>query len=145
MVRHKQKDENFFARHSLSLISIAILTSWILLYRIADEHSHPGSFFGNAIADWSGVVVVVIATKFLEEKGSAESREHGFFSFAGRHSLSIFLLLTGAAWLFLYSRMDPTSKWGEVVGNTLSEWGQLFGLVMLTKVFREPGSKEDKG
>ena len=36
--------------------------------------THTGSFFGNAIADWTGVVVIVIATKYLYEKGSSESR-----------------------------------------------------------------------
>jgi hypothetical protein len=38
--------------------------------------------------------------------------------------------------------MDPNAKWGSVVGNIVSEWTQIFGLVILTKRLIEPKSKE---
>jgi hypothetical protein len=38
--------------------------------------------------------------------------------------------------------MDPDSKWGQVVGNVLSEWVQVIGLILLTKRFFEAGSHE---
>jgi hypothetical protein len=38
--------------------------------------------------------------------------------------------------------MDPNSKWGQVVGNIVSEWTQILGLVLLTKRLMERGSKE---
>ena len=53
---------NFFRYHSLSIVTIAILLLWLILYLPADPNTHAGSFYGNAIADWSGTVVVVIAT-----------------------------------------------------------------------------------
>jgi hypothetical protein len=37
------------------------------------------------------------------------------------------------------------SEWGQagqVIGNILSEWTQILGLVVITKYFREIGSKE---
>lgn len=70
--RHKKR--SFLHEHSLSIAAIAFLSLWIILYASANPSTHLGSFFGNAIADWSGVVVTVLATKYLYEKGSAESR-----------------------------------------------------------------------
>jgi hypothetical protein len=55
----------FVYRHSLSIAAVSILISWIVLYSISDPSTHIGSFFGNAIADWAGVVVMVFATKHL--------------------------------------------------------------------------------
>ncbi|MBA2744167.1 MAG: hypothetical protein H0U43_07675 [Chthoniobacterales bacterium] len=43
-------------------------------YRMLDPATHLGAFFGNAIADCSGSVVIILGTKFLYEVGSAESR-----------------------------------------------------------------------
>jgi hypothetical protein len=40
--------------------------------------------------------------------------------------------------------MDSEGKWGQVVGNILSEWTQLLGLVLLTKRLIEKRSKESK-
>ena len=60
------------------------------------------------------------------------------------HSLTIVLVITGAAWVILYSTLDPQGKAGQVVGNIVSEWTQLFGLVIMTKYLREIGSKESK-
>jgi hypothetical protein len=60
------------------------------------------------------------------------------------HSLTIFLALTGAGWVLLYLKMDSEAKWGQVVGNIVSEWTQLLGLVLLTKRLIEKKSKESK-
>jgi hypothetical protein len=141
---------SFFQRHSLSIVSILFLIAWIVLYMLSSEKTHLGSFFGNAIADWSGVVVTVLATKYLYEKGSVESRQPHDEQLGGMrkilvdHSLSIFLVLTGAAWITLYAVMDSESKWGQVIGNIVSEWTQIFALVILTKRLIEPHSKESK-
>jgi hypothetical protein len=142
------KRQGFFRHHSLSIVSIAILASWVVLYRFSKPSTHLGSFFGNAIADWTGVVVTVLATKYMYERGSAESRRPPLKWMGGwrdrlrDHSLSIFLLLTGAGWAALFACLSAQSKWGQVVGNIVSEWTQLLGLVLLTKRFIEPRSKE---
>ena len=39
-------------------------------------------------------------------------------------------------------KMNSEGKWGQVVGNIVSEWTQIFGLVLLTKKLIEPRSKE---
>jgi hypothetical protein len=120
----------------------------IVLYSRSNPSTHWGSFFGNAIADWSGVVVTVVMTKHLYERGSAESKkpkgkEHSAATeFLREHSLTIFLLVTGVAWVVAFKAMDPTSKWGQVVGNIVSEWTQILGLVLMTKRLIEVGSKE---
>ena len=132
----------------MSLVAAAILLAWIGLYARSDSHTHVGAFFGNAVADWSGVVVMVIATKYLFEKGSAESRRppkhflHSVWNTLVDHSLSVFLVLTGIGWVALYASMDAEAKWGQVVGNIVSEWTQILGLVVLTKRLVERGSKE---
>ena len=60
------------------------------------------------------------------------------------HGLSIFLLITGVGWVILYIVMDSESKWGQVVGNIVSEWTQIFGLVLLTKHMIERHSRESR-
>ena len=50
--------------------------------------------------------------------------------------------LTGIAWVALYVSMDSEAKWGQVVGNIVSEWTQIIGLVLLTKRLIERHSKE---
>ena len=65
---------SFLHQHSLSISATAVLLLWICLYTVSSPSTHIGSFFGNAIADWSGVVVTILATKYLYEKDSAESR-----------------------------------------------------------------------
>jgi hypothetical protein len=128
----------------------AILILWIVLYSVTDEKRHIGSFFGNAIADWSGVVVMVLATKFLYERGSQESKRPGkkwhnrLREALHEHSLTIFLLITGVGWVLLFAHSDSESKWGQVVGNIVSEWTQIIGMVLLTKTLVEIGSKESK-
>jgi len=137
-------------RHALSITAIAILLLWIVLYAYGDPKTHAGSFFGNAIADWTGVVVTVIATKYFYEIGSAESNQpHRVFrsllpESLRDHSLSIFLGLTGVGWTILYLKMNPDGKWGQVIGNIVSEWTQLLGLVLLTKRLIEVKSKESR-
>ena len=139
---------SFLRQHSLSLATIIIVISLIFLYRSADPSTHLGSFFGNAIADWSGVLVTVLATKFLYEKGSAESRRppNSLLSpLLGRfrdHSLTVFLLVSGAFWIALFVHMNSESKWGQVVGNIVSEWTQVLGMVILTKRLIEYHSKD---
>lgn len=60
--------------HSLGIASVLLLCFWTIAYVRSDPDKHWGSFFGNAIADWSGSVVIIFGTKFLVEVGSKESR-----------------------------------------------------------------------
>ena len=144
------RHRSFLRGHSLSIAAITILLLWIVLYIVSGPSTHIGAFYGNAIADWSGVVVTVLATKYLYEKNSAESRSlpktmlKPTLEFLRDHSLSIFLLLTGIGWVTLYMVMDCNSKWGQVVGNIVSEWTQIFGLVILTTRMIEKHSKESR-
>src|SRR3981081_3966909 len=146
-----RKRKNFFHEHSLTLIAAAILVAWIVLYSPARPRAVAAAFCGNASADWSGVVVMVLGTKYLYERGSAESNPvprgpGGKLKHLLRaHSLTLILLITGAGWLALFLRMDPDSKWGQVVGNVLSEWVQGIGLILLTKRFFEAGSPQSRG
>lgn len=142
------KKRSWLGRHSLSLVAVAILSLWIVLYTRADEKTHVGAFFGNAIADWTGLVVMVIATKYLYERGSKESKQpRGLLPKRWEealrdHSLTVFLVITGALWIALYAHLDSEGKWGQVVGNIVSEWTQILGLVLMTKKLLEAGSKE---
>jgi membrane protease YdiL (CAAX protease family) len=144
------KKPGFLAQHSLSIACVAVLILWIVLYVVSDPKTHWGSFFGNAIADWSGVVVTVLATKYLYERGSAESRKPPLnlrgpvWELITDHSLTLFLLLTGVCWVAVYKHADPDSKWGQVAGNIVSEWTQILALVILTKRLIEKHSKESE-
>jgi membrane protease YdiL (CAAX protease family) len=146
----KAGKKNFLARHSLSIACVAVLILWIALYIVSDPKTHWGSFFGNAIADWSGVVVTVVATKYLYERGSAESRKPPLnlrgpvWETITNHSLTLFLLVTGVCWVVVYKHADPDSKWGQVTGNIVSEWTQILALVILTKRLIETHSKESE-
>ena len=146
----KRKSQTFFQRHGLTIITGAVLVLWIILYSVSDEKRHIGSFFGNAIADWTGVVVMLLATKHLYERGSSESKKprkqlaNPVLEKLREHSLTIFLLITGLAWVLLFAHSDSESKWGQVVGNIVSEWTQILGTVLLTKRLVEVGSKESK-
>ena len=143
-----RKSQPFLRKHSLSLAALAVVILLIVLYRWSNPSTHIGSFFGNAIADWTGVFVTIVMTKFLYEKGSAESKQpKGILpskavEFLREHSLTIFLLITGIGWVVAFRGMDPGSKWGQVVGNIVSEWTQIVGLVLMTKRLIEVGSKE---
>jgi len=150
MAQQRRGNRGFFHEHSLSIASIAIMCLWIGSYIFSNPSTHWGSFFGNAIADWSGVVITVLATKYLYEKNSAESKPlpksilAPALEWLRDHSLSVFLLITGIGWVVLFARMDPNAKWGQVVGNIVSEWTQIFGLVILTKSMIERHSEESR-
>jgi hypothetical protein len=143
-----RKSQPFLRKHSLSLAALGVVIFLIVLYRSSDPATHLGSFFGNAIADWTGVFVTIVMTKFLYEKGSAESKQpkgvlpSRVMEFLREHSLTIFLVITGIGWVLAYRAMDSESKWGQVVGNIVSEWTQILGLVLMTKRLMEIGSKE---
>jgi hypothetical protein len=140
--------KKFLHRHSLSLTAAGIVILWITLYRLSDPSTHVGAFFGNAIADWMGVVVTVLMTKHLYEKGSPQSKQpkgvlpSKVMEFFREHSLTIFLVITGVAWVVAFNAMDPNSRWGQVVGNIVSEWTQILGMVLITKRLIEVGSKQ---
>jgi hypothetical protein len=139
--------KSFLRAHSLSLTALGIVILLIVLYTRSDPSTHWGSFFGNAIADWTGVVVTVVMTKHLYEKGSPESKQpkgklpSALVEFLREHSLTIFLLITGIGWVLAFRDMNPNSRWGQVVGNVVSEWTQILGLVLITKRLIEVGSK----
>jgi hypothetical protein len=141
------KPKQFLRKHSLSLAALGVVLLLIALYTRSDAATHVGSFFGNAIADWTGVFVTVVMTKFLYEKGSAESRQpkgkepSKVLELLREHSLTLVLVITGIGWVVAFTAMDPGSKWGQVVGNIVSEWTQILGLVLLTKRLIEIGSK----
>ena len=145
--KHKQK-KGTLAKHSLTFVALTFLLLCLTGYLSLDEKSHLSAFCGNAIADWSGSLVIILGTKFLLEKGSAESkpvkraRKNPWFEFLHEHSLLIFVVVTGIGWALLFWRMNPESKWGQVVGNVVSEWAQMAGLIFLTKSLIEVGSKE---
>ncbi len=147
-MKQKPARKRFLRKHSLSLATLAVILLLIALYVRSDASTHLGSFFGNAIADWTGVFVTVVMTKHLYEKGSKESKQpRGFLPSAvmellREHSLTIVLVITGIAWIVAFRAMDPESKWGQVVGNIVSEWTQILGLVLMTKRLMEIGSKE---
>lgn len=149
MSRKGQRNhQTFWQRHSLSLIAAAILALWLGLYAVSDPESHSGSFFGNAVADWTGLLAMVVATKWFQERGSAQSHQPAraapgrLRSFLRQHSLTLVLLITGLSWVALFCRLNPQARWGTVVSNLVSEWSQLLGLVLLTKKLGETGSKE---
>jgi|SRR5215467_3853017 len=146
-MKQSRNRRRFLRRHSLSLTALAIVILLISLYRGSNPDTHIGSFFGNAIADWTGVFVTVVMTKHLYEKGSAESKPiEGIVASRAlellrEHSLTLFLLVTGIAWVIAFRAMDPQSRWGQVVGNIVSEWTQILGMVIMTKRLVEVGSK----
>jgi len=86
-------------------------------------------------------------TKHLYEKGSTESKQpkgkmrSAAAEFLREHSLTLFLVVTGIIWLMAFRTMNPNSRWGQVVGNIVSEWTQILGLVLMTKRLIEVGSK----
>ncbi len=148
MPRRKRGSRSWLARHSLSLVAGILLIIWFVGYQYLDPKSHLASFCGNAIADWSGSLVIILGTKFLYELGSKESQpirrhlQNPVLEFLREHSLLIFLFVTGIGWTVLFLKMNPDSKWGQVAGNLVSEWVQMAGLVFLTKRLIEIGSKE---
>jgi hypothetical protein len=148
MPKRTRNSRGFFAEHSLSIIVGAIWLLWVVLYRRADPQTHIGAFFGNSIADWLGTLAFIITTKYFWEVGSKESRTPGaqrgnqLHRFLSQHSLTLVIIATGIVWAIVYARSDANSKAGQVYGNIVSEWGQLLALIIMTKYFRETGSKE---
>src|SRR6267154_288862 len=146
-MEHNRSPKGFLQQHSLSLTALGVVLFLIALYGRSNPSTHLGSFFGNAIADWTGVLVTVLMTKHLYERGSAESKKakgkspSAALELLREHSLTLFLLITGVAWIVAFKAMDPNSKWGQVVGNIVSEWTQILGLVLMTKRLMEVGSK----
>src|ERR1700693_3905 len=146
-MKQSRGSEQFFHKHSLSLAALGVVVLLIALYWRSNPSTHVGSFFGNAIADWTGVLVTVVMTKHLYEKGSAESKQpkgkarSEVMEFLREHSLTLFLLATGIAWVVAFRAMDPSSRWGQVVGNIVSEWTQILGFILMTKRLIEVGSK----
>ena len=146
--RSRRSNQSFGRRHGLGLGVLLILCLWLGLYLRSDPATHLGAFYGNATADWLGSLVIVIATKYFYEIGSAESRpphpssRGPLIRFLIDHSLTIVLLVTGGMWVVAYLRMDAEGKVGQVVGNIVSEWTQVLGLVVMTKYLGEIGSKE---
>lgn len=148
MSRRKSREKSpWFIRHSLSIVAAILLLTWIAGYLWLNPESRLSAFCGNAIADWSGSLVIILGTKFFYEIGSKESRPvrrrspNPLWEFLREHSLLIFIGVTGVGWALLFLRMNQDSKWGQVVGNLVSEWGQMAGLVFLTKRLVEVGSK----
>jgi len=148
MTKRHKTPSGFFARHSLTIVVFAIWLLWLMLYSASDPQTHLGSLFGNSIADWLGMLAFVVATKYFSEVGSKESREprphwhNRLWDSISRHSLSLVIIGTGVVWAMVYARSDPDGRAGQVYGNIVSEWGQLLALVLMTKYFREEGSKE---
>lgn len=146
-MKRSRRPKQFLQKHSLSLAALGVVVLLILLYCRSNPATHIGSFFGNAIADWTGVLVTVVMTKHLYEKGSAESKQpkgkvrSAATEFLREHSLTFFLVVTGIAWVVAFRAMNPSSRWGQVVGNIVSEWTQILGLVLMTKRLIEVGSK----
>jgi hypothetical protein len=142
------RKHHFLREHSLSLTVAVILLFFVVMYAASDPSTHAGTFYGNAIADWLGVLVFVVATKYFFEIGSGESRTPSsrvhirLGRFLVKHSLTIVLLISGLGWAYAYARSDVNGKAGAVVGNILSAWAQVLGLVVITKYARERGSKE---
>ena len=137
------KHPSFLKRHSLSLAAALVVLFVLIAYTLSDPASHSGAFFGNAIADWTGVFVSVLATKHLSERKVRRPLPPGnplsahVSRLVHNHSLSLFLAVTGVAWLILYLQMNVEAKWGQVVGSLVSEWTQNLGFVFMTKRFME--------
>jgi hypothetical protein len=118
-MKQSRSPKSFLHRHSLGLAAAGIVGLLIVLYCRSNPSTHWGSFFGNAIADWTGVLVTVFMTKRLYEKGSAESKKpegkkpSPILEFLREHSLTLFLLITGIAWVVAFKAMDPNSKWAR--------------------------------
>jgi hypothetical protein len=148
--KHRTKLVGPFREHSLSLTVAGIIALWLVLYVRGDPSTHLGAFYGNAVADWLGTFLIVIATKYFYEIGSSESRpphpksRSAFARFLVDHSLTIVLVVTGAGWMWCYARLPANGKPGQVVGNIVSEWVQILGLVVITKYTREIRSKESR-
>src|SRR5213596_3578611 len=124
MAKHRR---SFLYRHSLSMVAVALLIVWIVGYRMLDPKTHLGAFFGNAVADWSGSVVIILGTTFLYEVGSPESRpvkgkeRSAWRDVVHRQSLLISIVIRRGGWRFLSVSMNAERKCAQVVGRVVSE------------------------
>jgi len=120
----RSSSKQFLHKHSLSLAALGVVVLLVALYCRSSPATHIGSFFGNAIADWTGVFITVVMTKHLYEKGSTESKQpkgkmrSAAAEFLREHSLSLFLVVTGIIWLMAFRTMNPNSRWGQVVATS---------------------------
>lgn len=143
-------ERSFIQRHMLSLMACVVLIAWILFYLPANPDTHWGSFFGNAIADWSGVVASIVCMRVLYERGAPGCRhlkatdKNPVIRWVKTHSLTTFFGVTLIGWIIVFAKMSSTSKWGQVVGNVVSEWTQILGMIWLTKMFYEEQVKKHK-
>ncbi len=146
----EEPNRNFIQRHQLTLVACVVLLSWIIFYLPSNPDTHLGSFFGNAIADWSGVVASIICTRILYERGAPGCRHrkakdpNPVIRWIKNHTLTVFFGVTWIGWIVLFENMSATSKWGQVVGNVVSEWTQILGMIWLTKLFYEEQVKKHK-
>ncbi|HUS20176.1 MAG TPA: hypothetical protein VMZ25_11050, partial [Terriglobales bacterium] len=62
-----RKVGSFLAEHSLSIVTILVVLLLAAAYSQSDSDTHWGAFFGNATADWAGLAVFVIITKYFYE------------------------------------------------------------------------------
>ena len=67
----ERRHAGLLQRHSLGLGVAAIVALWFWLYVRGDPATRWGAFTGNALADWLGTLLIVVAT-------SATSRPSGF-------------------------------------------------------------------
>jgi hypothetical protein len=105
------RHQSALREHSLSLVIGSVLLTLLLLYWRSDPMTHLGAFYGNAVADWLGSLVTVVATKFWFEQGSAESRRPPPVpGTAGhlwhKHSLTIVLVVTWLGWIWWYVHIE---------------------------------------
>jgi hypothetical protein len=139
----------FFADHGLTVAVALLVLVWIALYAASDDRTHLGAFVGNCVGDWLGVLAIVIVTKYFREAHTPESRRARatrggpVARVLHAHSLTLVLAATWLVWIALDLHASPTSRSGQVYSNITSEWGQIIGLVVLTKYLRERGSKDD--
>ena len=115
-MKRERTPKQVLKKHSLSLAVLGVLILWIALYSLSDPSTHIGSFFGNAIADWTGALLTVVLTKHLYEKGSAESKQpkgrlpSAVLELLREHSLTLVLVATGIVWVFVFRAMNPESR-----------------------------------
>src|SRR5271154_1550499 len=146
----EEPKRTFVQRHTLTIVACVVLLSWIVFYLPSNPDTHWGSFFGKAIADWSGVVASIICTRILYERGAPGSRHRKakdanlIIRWVKNHTLTVFFGVTLILWIILFAEMSATSKWGQVVGNVVSEWTQILGMIWLTKMFYEEQVKKHK-
>jgi len=118
--------KSFLRSHSLSLGALAIVVTLIVSYIRSDPATHLGSFFGNAIADWTGVLVTVIMTKHLYEKGAA-SCDRGCWNFCANIRSRCFWCSHGWCGSRSSGRWTPTAGGGRWSGTSFQSGRRFSG------------------